>query len=82
MNVDGVAITVAPPARARVLSPDRSDRAARCSDTSEEEQAVSIATAGPSKPNVYDTRPAATLTAPPVSSWPSYPSGAVPSREM
>ncbi len=51
MNSSGVASTATPPARARSLSPERSDCAARCIATSEEEQAVSTVTAGPSKPS-------------------------------
>ena len=47
-------------------SPDRSACAARCSATSDDEHAVSTVTAGPSSPNVYDTRPDATLPALPV----------------
>ncbi len=52
MNMPGAASTVAPPARASELSPERSERAARWSATSEEEQAVSTVTAGPSRPRV------------------------------
>ncbi|CAM5716646.1 hypothetical protein SALBM135S_09607 [Streptomyces alboniger] len=51
-NMPGVDITSAPPARARELSPDRSEAAARCSDTSDDEHAVSTVTAGPSNPKV------------------------------
>ena len=51
-NTAGVAITVTPPASASVHSPARSDCAAQCSATSEEEQAVSTVTAGPSRPKV------------------------------
>src|ERR1700683_2985795 len=51
-NAVGVASTVTPPARASEHSPDRRACAARCSATSEEEQAVSTVTAGPSKPKV------------------------------
>ncbi len=65
-KVRGVAITVAPPASASEHSPCRSDCAARCTATSEEEQAVSTVTAGPSRPNVYATRPEATLGDTPV----------------
>ncbi|ODA72362.1 hypothetical protein APS67_003540 [Streptomyces sp. AVP053U2] len=52
MNDIGLVMTVAPPARARLLSPLRSDWQARCSATREEEQAVSTVTAGPSRPKV------------------------------
>ncbi len=52
MNASGVAMTVAPPARAIVHSPWRSACTARCRATSEEEQAVSTVTAGPSSPSV------------------------------
>ncbi|GLZ28441.1 hypothetical protein Lesp02_06310 [Lentzea sp. NBRC 105346] len=48
----GVSMTVTPPANASEHSPDRSDWAARCSATSEDEQAVSTVTAGPSRPSV------------------------------
>ena len=51
-KVPGVAITVTPPASAREHSPLRSAWQARCSATSEEEQAVSTVTAGPSRPKV------------------------------
>ena len=56
-NSPGVAITATPPASAIVHSPARSAWQARCSATSEDEHAVSIVTAGPSSPRVYDTRP-------------------------
>ncbi len=48
----GVDITVTPPASAIVHSPCRSDWTARCSATSDDEQAVSTDTAGPSRPYV------------------------------
>ncbi len=51
-NTSGVASTVTPPASAIVHSPLRSAWTARCSETSEEEQAVSTVTAGPSRPKV------------------------------
>ncbi len=51
-NPSGEAITVTPPASASEHSPDRSDWAAQCSATSEEEHAVSTVTAGPSRPSV------------------------------
>jgi hypothetical protein len=47
----GVAMIVTPPARARVASPDRSAWAAMCRATSDDEQAVSTVTAGPSRPS-------------------------------
>ncbi|GLY16577.1 hypothetical protein Kisp01_35920 [Kineosporia sp. NBRC 101677] len=62
-----MAITVTPPARASDTSPERSAWAARCSATSDDEQAVSTVTAGPSSPRVYETRPEITLEAVPVS---------------
>nr|WP_303641381.1 hypothetical protein [Actinomadura madurae] len=40
-------ITVTPPAIASEHSPDRSDLAARCSATSDDEHAVSMVRAGP-----------------------------------
>ncbi len=66
-NMPGVAITVTPPASARVHSPRSRACRARCSATSEEEQAVSTVSAGPSSPSVYATRPEATLEVLPVS---------------
>ncbi|RGC67277.1 hypothetical protein C5N14_19395 [Micromonospora sp. MW-13] len=75
-----MAITVTPPARARSHSPARSACTARCSATSDDEQAVSMETAGPSSPRVYDTRPDATAAAPPVIECPSSPSGDIISR--
>ncbi len=65
-NASGVDITVTPPARARVHSPARSAWAARCSDTRDDEHAVSTVTAGPSRPKVYERRPDTTLAAMPV----------------
>ncbi|RGC65100.1 hypothetical protein C5N14_30380 [Micromonospora sp. MW-13] len=70
MNAPGVAITVTPPASARSHSPDRSACTARCSATSEDEQAVSTVTAGPSNPNEYATRPDSTLAEAPVAPYP------------
>ncbi len=52
MNMPGAESTVAPPASASEHSPERSAWAARCRATSEEEQAVSTVTAGPSRPRV------------------------------
>ncbi|RPK57576.1 hypothetical protein EES42_39095 [Streptomyces sp. ADI95-17] len=71
----GFVRTVTPPASAMVHSPDRSACAARCRATRDDEHAVSTVTAGPSKPNVYETRPEMTLVALPVSRCPSAPSG-------
>ncbi len=51
-NMPGVAITVTPPASASAQSPRRSARAARCSATSDDEQAVSTVNVGPSSPKV------------------------------
>src|ERR1700691_239849 len=70
-NTPGVVITVTPPASASEHSSDRNAWLARCSATSEEEHAVSTETAGPSKPNVYATRPDKTLLAVLVSPYPS-----------
>ncbi|PSK61028.1 hypothetical protein B0E53_06890 [Micromonospora sp. MH33] len=61
-----MAITVTPPATARSHSPARSACAARCSATSDEEQAVSTVTAGPWSPKVYESRPETTAAAFPV----------------
>src|SRR5580704_11133257 len=74
VNTIGVDITVTPPTSASEHSPARSDWAARCSATSDDEHAVSTLTAGPSSPNVYATRPDVTLVAQPVSRCPSSPS--------
>ncbi|BFU44958.1 hypothetical protein KRMM14A1004_31950 [Krasilnikovia sp. MM14-A1004] len=60
-NAVGVVITATPPARASVHSPWRSACTARCVATSDDEHAVSMVTAGPSNPAVYDTRPDSTL---------------------
>src|SRR5688500_1218458 len=68
MKVSWVDITVTPPASAMTHSPDRTDWAARCRATSEDEHAVSTVTAGPSRPKVYATRPEVTLDALPVAS--------------
>ncbi|GAA3784069.1 hypothetical protein GCM10022379_57950 [Micromonospora maritima] len=51
-NVSSVVITVTPPASASTDSPARNDRTARCRATSEDEQAVSTVSAGPSRPRV------------------------------
>ena len=50
ISTPGVAITVTPPASASEHSPERSAWHARCSATSDDEQAVSIVTAGPDEP--------------------------------
>ena len=65
-NAPGLHMTVAPPASASEHSPARSACTARCSATSDDEHAVSTVTAGPSRPNVYATRPDATLAVLPV----------------
>ncbi len=52
VNMSGVAMTETPPARASEHSPWRSAWAAKCRATSEEEQAVSTVTDGPSRPRV------------------------------
>ncbi len=67
----GVGMTVTPPARASSQSPLRSPWAARWIATRDAEQAVSMVTAGPSRPRVYATRPETTLVALPVSMCPS-----------
>ncbi|ARX88032.1 hypothetical protein SMD44_07518 [Streptomyces alboflavus] len=76
----GEHITVTPPASARSQSPARSACAARCRATSDDEQAVSTVTAGPSNPKVYAMRPVATLPEPPVPRYPAMSSVMVPSR--
>ena len=52
MNSVGVESTVTPPASASEHSPARKAWLARWIATSEEEQAVSMLTAGPSRPKV------------------------------
>ena len=52
MKASAVAITVTPPAIARVHSPACSAWQARCIATSEDEHAVSTVTAGPCRPKV------------------------------
>ena len=47
----GCRITFTPPASASEHSPLRNARAARCTETSDEEQAVSIDTLGPRRPS-------------------------------
>lgn len=71
MNGAGEAMTVTPPATAREHSPSRSDRAAACRATSDDEHAVSTVTAGPRSPRVYAIRPDATLPAEPSARWAS-----------
>ena len=62
---------MAPPANAKSHSPERNDCTAKCNATNDDEHAVSTETAGPSNPNTYDTRPEATLPAPPLAKYPS-----------
>ncbi len=50
VNMPGVDITVTPPASASPHSPERSALTARCSATSDDEQAVSTVIAGPTRP--------------------------------
>ncbi len=52
ISIPGVVKAVTPPAMTSEHSPERSACAARCIATSEEEQAVSTETAGPSSPSV------------------------------
>ncbi|GAB3089272.1 hypothetical protein GCM10027186_58380 [Micromonospora schwarzwaldensis] len=70
-NTAGVGITVTPPASASSQSALRSACTARWIATEEEEQAVSMVTAGPSRPSVYAIRPETMLVELPVSEWPS-----------
>ncbi|GAB2663703.1 hypothetical protein GCM10027271_23050 [Saccharopolyspora gloriosae] len=51
-KVAGLDMTVTPPASASEHSPERSECAAKCSATSEDEHAVSTVTAGPTAPKV------------------------------
>ena len=62
----GVEVTKTPAARARSLSPVAMLRQARCSATSEDEQAVSIVMLGPRRSNTYEMRFAAMLPVLPV----------------
>jgi hypothetical protein len=62
----GDRITFTPPARAIRQVRARSACTARCTATSDDEQAVSIVIAGPCRPSTYDRRPEATLDAFPV----------------
>ncbi|GLZ28531.1 hypothetical protein Lesp02_07210 [Lentzea sp. NBRC 105346] len=73
-------MTETPPTSASEQSWARSDCVARCSATKEEEHAVSTVTAGPSKPNVYDSRPDATAVMLPDITKPSTDSPASASR--
>jgi hypothetical protein len=66
MNPSGPQSTETPPASASEHSSARSVAQAKCSATSDDEQAVSTVTAGPSSPNTYATRPDATLPNTPV----------------
>ncbi len=50
-KASGVDMTETPPASASPTSPERSARVAQCSATSDDEQAVSTVTAGPSVPS-------------------------------
>ena len=77
-NRNGPASTVTPPTSASEHSPDRSACAARWIDTSEDEQAVSTVTAGPSSPRVYAIRPEITLSWVPASRNPSSAAGIEP----
>src|SRR5580698_8663623 len=79
-NTPGVAITVTPPARARDDSPLRTDWQARCSATSDDEQAVSTVTAGPSRPSTYATRPENTLPDVPLPAKSAEPNGSISSK--
>src|ERR1700741_2385174 len=62
----GVALTVAPPARARSHSPEPSDCTAMCNPPNDDKHAVPTDTPGPTRPTTYDTRPDATLEVMPV----------------
>ncbi|GGL15028.1 hypothetical protein GCM10012284_57120 [Mangrovihabitans endophyticus] len=69
-KVVGLDITVTPAAIAVPHSPCRSDCAARCRATSDDEHAVSTVTVGPTVPKKYARRPDSTLVALPVSTKP------------
>src|SRR5262249_22759352 len=60
-NSPGAGSADTPPANANVHSPERRDRTAWWTATSDDEHAVSVDTAGPSRPSTYATRPEATL---------------------
>ena len=64
----GASSRLTPPASATAHSPACRLRHARCTATSEDEQAVSTARLGPCSPKEYDSRPAAALNAFPVPS--------------
>ncbi len=74
----GVAGTVAPPASASVHSFWRSARAARCMASSDDEQAVSTVSAGPSRPSRRERRPEARLPEMPEARCPRRPAGVRP----
>src|ERR1700679_689114 len=57
----GARTRLTPPAKAIEQSPSRKLWQARCTATSDEEQAVSSEMLGPFKPSVYETRPEVTL---------------------
>src|SRR6188768_2660070 len=62
----GVSIRFTPPARAVLLSPDQRDWQARWTATSDDEQAVSSATLGPSRLNACEIRLASIVMTTPV----------------
>ena len=65
-EVSGDSSRLTPPASAMSHSPLRSDCTARCTAISEDEQAVSTASAGPCQSSMKASRPAVTLNALPV----------------
>ena len=63
-NVNAVRVKLTPPTRPEVPCPNRSNVAAMCVATREEEHAVSTLKLAPLNPNMYEMRPQATLSAP------------------
>ncbi len=80
-NVDGLGITVTPPASAMSHSPERSACTARCSVTRDDEHAVSTVSVGPSRPSVYAMRPLAMLPTLPLPTNASRSDGTSPSAK-
>ena len=68
-DANGFARMFTPPARATSASPSRSARTAWCTDTSDDEQAVSTFIEGPRKSNAYEMRFGITAEDAPVSAY-------------
>jgi hypothetical protein len=67
--ISGASMRFTPPASASVLSPERRLWQARWIATSDDEHAVSTVMLGPSRPNVYESRPAGKECPLPVTVW-------------